>query len=169
MEDLLNGWRKRHELIELLVPANYTATELQIPDIPNLRDDTTQDIIVVGLETYAAETMPNAPSGNPVAAMSDLQNIYLTLYIEEEESVRNLPMPRLQPIWQSLQTGTLQGGQATLALENLKVTWNKSFLKFGEAPADNDAFTVLLCVWYKKLAPGMWNQLMQQAGYVKGW
>jgi hypothetical protein len=170
MEDILNGWRKRHELIELIITAGTTGTTMDFPDIPNLRDDVTQDIIIVGIEVYAAETMPLSPAGNPVATMADLENMYLTFYIEEEESIRNVPLPRIQPIWQSNTAGALQGGQATLSLECVKVTWNKSYLTFA-TPFAGDALpiSVLLGVWYKKLPAGMWQQMLAQAGYVKGW
>jgi hypothetical protein len=170
MDDILNGWRKRHELVELIITAGTTGTTFDFPDIPNLRDDTTQDIIIVGIETYAQETLPLTPAGNATATMAELENMYLTFYIEEEESIREVPMPRLQPIWQSNTAGALQGGQQTLSLECLRVTWNKSFLTFGTPFApDVLPISVLFGVWYKKLPPGTWKQLRQAAGYVQGW
>jgi hypothetical protein len=170
MEDILNGWRKRHELVELIITAGTTGTTFDFPDIPNLRDDQTQDIIIVGIETYAVDTVPLSPAGNAVASMADLENMFLTFYIEEEESVRNVPLPRLQPIWQSATAGNLQGGQQTLSLECLKVTWNKSYLSFG-TPFAGEALpiSVLFGVWYKKLPPGEWVKLRKAAGYVPGW
>lgn len=170
MEDILNGWRKRFELIEIIIEPGTTGNTFAIEDIPQLRDDTDQDIIIVGIETYSSETLPLSPAGNGVATMAQLENMYLTLYIEQEESIFRLPMPRLQPIWESNTAGTLQGGQTTLSLECLKVTWNKSYLTFGEAfAADVLPISVLIGVWYKKLDPGMWEVLKKSSGYVKGW
>jgi hypothetical protein len=170
MEDILNGWRKRFELIEIIIPVGTTGTTFQIEDIPQLRDDITQDIIIVGIETFAADSVPLSPAGNAVATMADLENMFLTLYIDQEESIYRLPMPRIQPIWQSLTTGGLQGGQQTLSLECLKVTWNKSYLTFGASFTPEELpISVLLGVWYKKLNPGAWEQLRSAAGYVKGW
>jgi len=156
-------------MIELIIPVGTTGNTFAIPDIPQLRDDTTQDIIVVGLETFAIDTCPLSPAGNVVASMAQLENMFLTLYIEDEESIFRLPMPRLQPIWQSNTAGNLQGGQQTLSIECLRVTWNKSYLTFGEPFAEGLPISVLLGVWYKKLPPLSWGRMREEAGYVKGW
>jgi hypothetical protein len=171
MEDILNGWRKRFELIELIIPVGTTGDTFAIPDIPQLRDDKTQDIIIVGIETYAADTVPLSPAGNAVATMAELENMFLTLYIEQEESIFRLPLPRIQPIWEANTAGALQGGQQTLSLECLKVTWNKSYLTFGEAITPEDLpISVLLGVWYKKLMPNNWAAMRAAAGYTDpGW
>jgi hypothetical protein len=170
MEDILNGWRKRFELIELIIPVGTTGTTFAIDDIQQLRDDITQDIIIVGLETYAAPTTPLSPAGNAVATIAELGNMFLTLYIEQEESIFRLPMLRLQPIWESNTAGTLQGGQQTLSIECLRVTWNKSYLTFGEGiAAESLPISVLLGVWYKKLPPNTWMPMRKAAGYVDGW
>jgi hypothetical protein len=170
MEDILNGWRKRFEMVELIIPTGTTGNTFKIPDIPQLRDDTTQDVIIVGIETFAADTCPLSPAGNAVATMAQLENMFMTLYVEEEESILHLPLPRIQPIWQANTAGNLQGGQQTLSLECLKVTWNKSLLVFGAAinPVALP-ISVLLGVWYKQLPPGIWEQMRKQAGYVDGW
>lgn len=171
MEDILNGWRKRFELIELIIPAGTTGNTFAIEDIPQLRDDTTQDIIIVGLETYSIDTVPLSPAGNVVASMAQLENMFLTLYIEQEESVYRLPMPRIQPIWEANTAGALQGGQQTLSLECLRVAWNKSYLTFGAAISPEALpISVLLGVWYKKLLPGNWAAMRAAAGYTDpGW
>lgn len=170
MEDILNGWRKRHELIELIITAGTTGTTFDFPDIPNLRDDITQDIIIVGIDVYSAETVPLSPAGNAVATIAELENMFLTFYIEEEESFRQVPVLKAQSIWESNTAGTLQGGQATLSMECLKVTWNKSYLSFA-TPFAGDVLPIsfLLGVWYKKLEPNQWQKMRNEAGYVKGW
>jgi hypothetical protein len=166
--DILNGWRKRHELVELQITT--AGNSIDFPDIPNLRDDTTQDIIIVGLDVYAQESMPvMVGNQNIVMTTADLLKSFLTLYIDEEESIRRVPLIRAQPIWQSLNTGLLQGGLHTLSLECLKVTWNKSFVEFSEALTEALPVSIVFGVWYKKLPPGTWEQLREQAGYIKGW
>ena len=168
MEDILNGWRKRHELVEL--PITTTSTSIDFPDIPNLRDDTTQDIIIVGIDAYAQTSMPvMVGSQNPVVSVADMLKCFLTFYVNEEESIRRVPLVRAQPIWQILATGDLQGGLHTLSLECLKVVWNKSYIEFSEALAEELPVSIVLGVWYKKLPPGTWAKLLQEAGYVEGW
>jgi hypothetical protein len=167
--DILHGWRKRHELVELPV-TSAGGSGVEFPDIPNLRDDTTQDIIILGIDVYAQESMPvMVGSQNPVIPMADLLKCFVTFYVEEEESVRRVPLVRAQPLWQSNTAGALQGGLATLSLECLKFTWNKSFIEFSEAIAQAAPFSFVFGVWYKKLPPGTWEALREAAGYVKGW
>jgi hypothetical protein len=85
---------KRYELVELVIPALNTALRIPFPDIPQLRSDVTQDVIVRGLETYSAEAMPFDYNNNPVVTNAFLLKIFLTLYIQQEESIFRMPMKR---------------------------------------------------------------------------
>lgn len=157
---------KRFELIELIIPAGSTAIKFQYPDIPQLRDDTTQDILVRGLRGYSIETMPLSPTGNPVATTAQLQNSFLILYIEQEESIYQLPMIELNTIFQALATGTSQQVFEPTELQDLKIDWNKSYIQTA-APYNNEAdFSIMLGVTYKKLPPGTWDSLTKNA--IKG-
>lgn len=169
MNGILNGWKKRYELVELVIPANSSGTKFPYPDIPQLRDDTTQDIVIMGLETFSVDSMPLSPNGNAVATMAFLLNSFLILYVEGEESFRQVPLVRLQPNWQSLATGLLQGAQETMAVENLRVDWNKSYIQ-AAAPfggGANAQFSIMLGVWYKKLRSGEWEELRKNI--PEGW
>jgi hypothetical protein len=169
MNAILNGWKKRHELVELVIPANSTGTRFPYPDIPQLRDDTTQDIVIMGLYTASVDWMPLSPNGNPVATMAQLQNSFLVLYIDGEESMRQIPLPLLQPLWQSLATGNMQGLQDILDVENLRVDWNKSYIQ-AAAPyggGANAQFSIMLGVFYKKLRSGEWETISQNI--PEGW
>jgi hypothetical protein len=169
MNGILNGWKKRYELVELVIPANSSGTRFPYPDIPQLRDDTTQDIVIMGLETFSIDAMPLSPNGNTVATMAYLLNSFLTLYIEGEESMRQVPLVRLQPVWQSNTAGNLQGLLKELAAENLRIDWNKSYIQ-AAAPyggGANAQFSIMLGVWYKKLQPGEWEKI--SANIPIGW
>jgi hypothetical protein len=162
---------KRYELVELIIPAGSTGTRFPYPDIPQLRDDTTQDIIICGLETFSVEALPLAPSGNTVADFAQLQNSFLTLYVEGEESVRQVPFIRLNPMRQASGTGGTLNVVERLPVEYLKVDWNKTYLQaaapFGTTGSPNTQFSVMLGVWYKKLPPGSWKAMTSQQ--VQGW
>jgi hypothetical protein len=162
---------KRYELVELVIPAGSTGTRFPYPDIPQLRDDPTQDIIVCSLETFAADSMPLSPAGNAVVTQAQLLNTFLTLYIEGEESVRQLPMVRLNVIFQALATGNLQSVFELTRLEYLKIDWNKSYYQaatpYGTILLPNTQFSIMLGVRYKKLPPGTWSMLQQNK--TKGW
>lgn len=161
-----NPKMKRTELVELIIDAGTTASRFPYPDIPQLRDDTTQDIIITGLRTYSVENMPNSANGNAVATTAQLTNSFLTLYIEGEESVRRLPLIDLLNNFQN-GSNTVIAGFLPQELEFLKVDWNKSYIEAG-LPYDNeDQFSIMLRVDYKRLEPGMWAAM--QKGKVKGW
>jgi hypothetical protein len=154
---------KRFEQVELLIPAAAAAKTFDFPDIPKLRYDTTQDIIITALETYPAEAIPVAPSGNPVATQAQLQNLFITLYVDDTEGIVNIPMTRLNQIFTGLATSPLLAVLQKQGCQNLIVDWSKSFLTVGTPFGDNAAFSVLLGVDYKKLKPGAWATLTQGA------
>jgi hypothetical protein len=162
---------KRFELVELIIPAGSTGTRFPYPDIPQLRDDTTQDIIICGLETYSLESLPLTANGNPVASFAQLQNSFLTLYVDSEESVRQVPFIRLNPMRQAAAAGTTFNVRDKVAIEYLKVDWNKTYVQaatpYGTAIAPVAQFSILLGVWYKKLPSGSWAKMT--AKQVQGW
>jgi hypothetical protein len=160
---------KRYELVELQIGAGSTGSKFEYPDIPDLRDDTEQDIIICGLETWSIDAMPLSPSGIPVATMDQLQNSFLTLYVDQEQSINEVPLVRLLSTQQSLTSGPMQWVGYPFELANLKVNWNKSFIQAAESYSTGGAnaeFSIMLGVWYKKLPPGKWSELT--AGQVKG-
>jgi hypothetical protein len=160
---------KRYELVELIIPVGSTNTRFPYPDIPQLRDDTTQDIIICGLETFSVEVMPLSANGNAVASFAQLENSFLVLYIDGEESVRQVPFVRLNPMRQAASAGTTFNVYGTLWTEYLKVDWNKSYVQaaapYGSPLATQ--FSIMLGVWYKKLPSGTWATMTQ--GMVQGW
>jgi hypothetical protein len=162
---------KRYELVELVIPAASTGTRFPYPDIPQLRDDTTQDIIICGLEAFSVEAMPLAPSGNTVLSFAQMQNSFITLYIEGEESVRQVPLIRFNPMRQTAAAGATFNVVERVPVEYLKVDWNKTYIQaaapYGTALAPNMQFSIMLGVWYKKLPQGSWKTMT--ANQVQGW
>jgi len=55
----------RHELIEVLIPANATATKFMIPDQPNLRN-----MKIMGVEAYTIDVTPASPLSGPSPSTS---------------------------------------------------------------------------------------------------
>lgn len=154
---------KRWEFIELPIPAGSTATKFVFGDQPQLRDDTTQDIIVQGLETFSIEAMPLTPLGNPVASTAQLQNSFLVLYLNtpdsSDEAVHWLPMIKLNAMFQSLATGTMQQQFMPIEFSNVKIDWNKSYIWTPVSYASETTFSLVLGVTYKRLPPGEWAKL----------
>jgi hypothetical protein len=62
------------ELVEIIIPANTTATKFQIPDQPNLRE-----VLLMGVETFSYEITPKSVlSGTKLLSTAQLQQVYLT-------------------------------------------------------------------------------------------
>jgi hypothetical protein len=169
--DLISSAVKRFELVELIINAGSTGTRFPYPDIPQLRDDTTQDIIVCGLKTWSVEALPLTANANVNASFAQLSNSFLTLYIEGEESVRQVPFIDLIHMRQAAAAGVTFNNTEPFKTEYLKIDWNKTYLQaavpFGTVLAPNTQFSVLLGVSYKKLLSGAWEAMTKNR--VPGW
>lgn len=158
---------KRFELVELVIPAGSTGNRFPYPDIPQLRDDTTQDIIIRSLRSYTVETMPLSAQGNAVSTTAQLLNCFLVLYINGEESMRLIPLIQLNTLAQSASNGTTIYQQDETEVENLQVDWNKSYIQMATPPgtvgAPNAQFSIMLGVSYKKLPAGTWASITKNA------
>lgn len=156
---------KRYELIELKIENPNGPSQFSFLDIPDLRDDTTQDIIITGLETYTVENMPLTAEGNLTPTTAQLLNSFLVLYIDGEESVYRLPLVRLLPVFAN-GVATVRSNFEELDLENLRIVWNKSYIQLSIPFVGAAPFSYVVGVRYKKLPAGSWAQL--NAGRLQG-
>jgi hypothetical protein len=134
---------KRYEQVELQIPTG-APTKVMFPDLPNLRNQTDQKIIVKFLEVITATVMPTTPNGATNAPIAELKKAVVVLYNSGEESIYRVPLLKFnrindfanpfQPVWENLDD--LQD-----------VDWAKSYLLFSSAPA-NTPYSVLLGVSY---------------------
>jgi hypothetical protein len=145
---------RRYELVELVIPAANTALRIPFPDIPQLRSDTTQDVIIRALETYCAENMPFDYNNNPVVTNAQLLKCFLTLYIQQEESVFRMPTIRLQNIFNALSTTAYFYSDDLDQFENLMVDWTKSYLTLASSLANGALICFVLGVMYQRLPGG---------------
>jgi hypothetical protein len=165
---------KRYELIELPIPAGSGATKFNFPDIPQLRDDSTQDIIIRAIDCFNVVSMPLTPAGNTVSTLAQVTNSFLVLYILGEESVHWLPLVRLQMVFQNGAGGTQQAVFEETQLANLKVDWTKSYIWAAAPYGSGTAFSFVFGFEYDKLPPGTLTKIAQNlaahqaAGQVSG-
>jgi hypothetical protein len=145
---------KRYELIELPIPAGSGASKFNFPDIPQLRDDSTQDIIIRAIDCFNIVSMPLTPAGNVTASLAQVLNSFLVLYIKGEESVHWLPLVRLQMVFQNGAGGTQQAVFEETQLANLKIDWTKSYIWAAAPYASETAFSFMFGFEYDKLPPG---------------
>lgn len=143
---------KRYELVELVIPAGSTAVRIPFPDIPQLRSDVTQDIIIRGLETYTVDSMPNDYNNNPLLTLAQLEKCFLTLYIQQEESVSKMPMIKLLNVFNS---GAAYFYTEELnQFENLMIDWTKSYITLPAALGNAGLVVLMLGVMYQRLPGG---------------
>jgi len=149
---------KRYELLEIQIPAASTATRFNVPDQPQLRTDQDADIIIQGIESFDTNGIPFSPNNIAMATAAQLQQTYLTLYIDGEESIYRVPLLSLKRIANEVNAGVNNPYVWDLfKLRNVQVDWTKSYFftpNSYSAVAPNATFSFLLGVHYYKLPPG---------------
>lgn len=154
--------QKRYELIELVVPAGATQNRFNFPDIPQLRSDSTKDIIVRAIEAYTADDIPTDFNNNPVVTAANLKLSSLTLYVGQEESIFRLPLVKLHNVQNSANTqfGTWELNQ----FEDLSIDWTKSYISTPTAIVPVAQFAYILGIVYQRLKPGTIKKILERRG-----
>ncbi len=143
---------KRFEQVELVIPAGNTALRIPFPDIPQLRSDTTQDVIIRQLETYTAESMPKDYNNNPLVSLAQLQKCFITFYIQQEESIFRMPMIKLLNVFNS--AATYFYTEELSQFENLMVDWTKTYITLASSLGNVAIVVINLGVGYQRLPGG---------------
>jgi hypothetical protein len=143
---------KRFEQVELVIPAGNTALRIPFPDIPQLRSDVTQDVIIRQLETYTAESMPNDYNNNPLVTLAQLQKCFITFYIQQEESIFRMPMIKLLNVFNS--GAAYFYTEEINQFENLMVDWTKTYITLASSLANGAIVVINLGVGYQRLPGG---------------
>ena len=124
---------KRYEIIETIIAANATGA-VPFPDVPNLRNQTDQRIIVKDLEffpdyVYARSFLNTTVIGTPV---TEIPKIAIVLYVNGEESIRRIPLAKIN---YSQAPGVATVFQMErVAFDQLEnVDWPKSYIQFNAA------------------------------------
>lgn len=149
----------RYDKVEIIIPNNFTANFIPIPDQPQLRSDQTQDIVIQAIETFTQFDQALSDTGKTMPTVAQLIATMLTLYIDGEESVFQIPLTQLH------RCVSVDGAGATVphvrdlqTFDNVMVSWDKCQL-FN--PANNGwntgaagQFSFMLGVHYLRLPPG---------------
>jgi hypothetical protein len=134
---------QKFELVELVVPGvagGQTNTRWAFPDLPKLRYVSLQ-----GISFYTPGTITTTPLGNPLFAISVLKTGFLTLYANERQDIYRTPVLELNRIQNSATDPFARG---LFEFTGQKVTWDKSFVEFGAAPANTSNTSLLFGVFY---------------------
>ncbi len=140
---------KRYELIETVILAGATGA-VPFPDVPNLRNQTDQRIIVKDMEffpdyVYARSFLNTTVIGTPI---TEMPKIAIVLYVNGEESIRRSPISKIN---YSQAPGVATVFQMErVAFENLEnVDWPKSYFQFNAA-AQGVQYIIPIGVTYLK-------------------
>ncbi len=137
---------KRYEQIELVIPTG-APTKVMFADLPNLRNQTDQNVIVKDIEIFTATVMPTSPNGVTVSPIAEMKKAVLVLYNNGEESIFRVPLLKFNRTNDFANPFQEQFD----SFDDLRnVDWSKSYVLFSSAPA-NTPYVFLLGVSYLKL------------------
>ncbi len=138
-------------LMEVVVDTNGQS-KITLPVLATLRNDTTQNIIVKGLNLITAEVLARAPvKGTVNAPLAELQKMSLVLYSQGWLKGLNIPVLRLND--QATPGGTFPHRYHPTKFNNwTQVDWEQSFLQYSNGSTSANApYTVIFEIDYLKL------------------
>lgn len=135
---------RKYDMISVPFLAGSNATKLPFPDQPQLRG-----VKVHGLElVYSLNDILGATNFNYTSTLGGvyIQNLYLTLYFNNKESVQNMPIGELshmQPAGSAFNAAQYNAN-GIMAFAGQVITWPKSYLTLSTAtpPATNGVFVI---------------------------
>jgi hypothetical protein len=140
-------------LIEIPVLANGSS-EIAFPDVPELRNDTSQKVVIKAMRVIIDSVLTRGPvTGNVTSPLTELQKISLVLYCESWIKGKNIPILTLNDNF--VEASGACWHNRTMQFANWEnVDWSKSILKFSNGTTSaQQPYTVLLEVEYLKLNP----------------
>lgn len=154
---MLNRAYKRFENIEFIFPANNTAGKINFPDIPQLRSDTTKEILIRSIRCYSTEDALLSFNQNTMLSQDELGKLFLTLYVDGEESTFRIPMRTLTASGVSVGSGTatdMTWSNAEMQFANISVDWTKSYITLAAQLTSSAQQSLMLGIGYIRCAPG---------------
>jgi len=151
---------RRYELIEFNIPANSTGTRFNFVDQPQLRTDTTQDVVVQGIEIFDVTDVTLSPNNITVATAAYCKSTFLVLYVDGEESIYRIPLFQLHRV-ANLADPYINVDNLPPPFDNIYPDWTKSYLFTPTAYSGgaNATFSFLFGIHYKKLPPGTMGKI----------
>lgn len=138
------------QLIEVQVTANGLS-EIEFPTIPNLQNNTQQNIVIKAMRVIPAEVLVAGPlSGAGTAPLTELVKMSLNIYCEGWLKAQNIPMLTLVDTF--IEGTGIPYRNRTMQFANWQsVTWEKTKLEYSNGQFSAGApYTVLLEVEYVK-------------------
>lgn len=150
----------RIESVELIVPAGYSAGQINFADIPELRSDSDKDAVIYAIQTYSTESVPKSFNGNTLATITQLANAFLTLYVTGSEAVFNVPLLKFVNIQNN--ANTYFNAREYYECSPLRVDWTKSYIRFAVPGTNVTAqYSFLFDFTYEWLPFGSYGKWLQ--------
>lgn len=137
----------KHELFEIIIPANSTATRFQFPDNQNLRNTKLK-----GLQVYTdSEVKESILSSSLIITPAVLGYCYVTLQTYDgREVIKQIPIINLSSNGGFGVANITNLGFAQF--RNLKINWPKSYIEFSSPQSSaTDDLSVLFSAYYEDL------------------
>jgi hypothetical protein len=156
----------KSQLIEVIQPANSTATKLQFQDFPYLRGRE-----IYGIETYNSIDMSISPTQKALPTVYQSQLAYLTLYLDDRaqgaknvgEWIQNVPFSSMHRTQTQIYTTTTtppttssNGNMVTppfvrqmFEMTGQIVYWEKCYFSFGSSLGNTSDVSFCLNVYFK--------------------
>lgn len=134
---------KKFEFVEIQVPGvavtGQSGTIWSFPDLPKLRYTS-----LLALSIYTPSNLTVTPAGNTPITTAIIQKSYLILYAEDRQDLYRIPLTDLNRTQASTDPFVRQlyefSGQA--------VTWDKSYVQIGSAPANTTNLSFCFGIHY---------------------
>jgi hypothetical protein len=140
-------------LIEILKPAATVTSQLVLPDVPQLRNQEDQTIIIKAMRIIPDAALSFSPTlGVIVSPLTELVKMTLTLFSEQWNKGQQIPIVELIDIF--IEGSGIPWRNRTAQFANWQnVDWNKSFITYSNGTGGSIAgtYAVLLEVEYVKM------------------
>ena len=138
----------KSQLVELVNPANSTATKLQFFDLPYLRFKQ-----ITGIEVLNVNDTSKSPTNKDVVTNAQMIKSYLTLYLNDPsnpnnvgEWIQQVPLSLLHRVQNASTDPFVRQGYN---LVGQTIYWEKCFLNFASSLGNTSDVSFLFNVYFK--------------------
>lgn len=158
--------RGASEIIE--IPIASGATRVTLPDVPQLRNQGDQLVIIKAIRVITAKVLTNAPTlGTAVTPLADLRKMSLSIYSQGWEKGHLIPLLLLNDVVDAdaASATTIPYRPETTRLNNWQdVDWNKSYIQFSPGTSAAGASACVLEVEYVRYGKNQYGQVTELQG-----
>ena len=134
---------RKYEFVEVIVPGvastGQTGTIWNFPDLPKLRYTS-----LLAVSAYTGSNITVTPSGNTPMTIAIMQKSFLVLYSDDRQDLYRIPLTDLN----RTQASTDPFVRQLFEFKGQKITWDKSYIQIGSAPANTTNLSFCFGIHY---------------------